>query len=534
MSKARTQKTTTNNSSNPYEDRVGLPYLRVSSKRQEVEGTGLQSQEGRCIKELASLGVPHCKTFPDSYTGGGDFMKRPAMKAMIKFIDDNPHKKFVVIFDDLKRFARDVEFHIKLRAVFRSRDVVLRCLNYNFDESPEGRFAELIMAGHAELERHQNKRQVVQKQRARLEAGYWAFGSKKGYKMTPNPMHGMLSVPKKPEAQLLKTALEGFSTGVFIRPIDACKYLVEQGFWNRKPERYTEKFIAYTRDVFYAGYIEYTAWEVSRRIGRHEGIISLETFNLNQKRLNQKSTSKRIRIDVCDEFAFRGLIICDECGSHLTGTHGNGCKNTKKYAYYFCQNAKCSLFKKTIRKDDIEKRFKTLLEKQNLKPDVDILLRVVFDRVWSDEIKNFEQSRATEVRAKLELKEKIARLADMAGTTKSDTVRGAYEKQIEELAPQLDKLEQDQEQAIEMDIPYRTALEKASILLKSPYKYWESVDVLEKQRLFFFIFDEKLPYSKNIGYRTDKIPMSTRLFEEFAVTNPLDVEMEGSEPSCNK
>jgi len=81
-------------------------------------------------------------------------MKRPAMKKMLEYIDAHPHKKYVVVFDDLSRFARDVFFHIKLRAEFRKRDVILRCLNYNFDESEEGEFAELIFAGKAELDRN--------------------------------------------------------------------------------------------------------------------------------------------------------------------------------------------------------------------------------------------------------------------------------------------------------------------------------------------------------------------------------------------
>src|SRR5581483_10616265 len=152
--------------------KVGLVYARVSSKRQELDGTGLQSQEGRCIKELASLDVPYEKSFFDSYSGGGDFMKRPAMRAMLAYIDANPHKQFLVVFDDLKRFARDVEFHLKLKAAFKVRGVGLRCLNYNFDESPEGRFSETVIAAQAELERHQNRRQVIQKQKSRLELGY--------------------------------------------------------------------------------------------------------------------------------------------------------------------------------------------------------------------------------------------------------------------------------------------------------------------------------------------------------------------------
>ena len=454
------------------------------------------------------------------------------MRELLEYIDKNSHKKFVVIFDDLKRFARDVEFHLKLRAAFKARDVVLKCLNYNFDDSAEGRFVETILAAGSELERHQNRRQVVQKMKARLEAGYWAFGSKKGYMMIKDPLHGKVAIPNKTEAGLLKTALEGFSTGIFARPIDVCKYLVEQGLWDRKPERYTEKCIEYLKDPFYAGYIEYPNWEVERRIGHHEPIISLETFDLNQRRLQRKSENKRIRIDISDDFHFRGLLVCDECGKHLTGTNGNGRK--KQYPYYFCQNSKCSLYRKTFSRKEIEDGFKVILEKQNLKPEIDGWLGVTFDRMWGEEVKNIEKELEAQIKSRQDLTKKIAQLSELAGTTKSETVREAYEKQIEDLSPILKQMEGEQPKEPDFNIPYRTALDKSSALLKSPYKYWESVDVVEKQRMFFFIFDEKLPYSKTEGYRTDKIPCATRLFEEFVSTDPLDVEMGGSEPPCNR
>ncbi len=82
--------------------------------------------------------------------------------------------------------------------------------------------------------------------------------------------------------------------------------------------------------------------------------------------------------------------------------------------------------------------------------------------------------------------------------------------------------------------PYRTALNKAVGLLKNPYSVWINLDTKEKQSLFYFIFDRKLLYSKKEGYRTDKIPSSIKLFEEFVTTNSQDVEMGGIEPPCNR
>ena len=125
--------TTMNNN----EERVAVIYCRVSSDKQKNEGHGLESQEQRCESYAHERGYPIEKIFKDNYSGGGDFMDRPAMRKLLAHIDENPHKKYIVIFDDLKRFARDTEFHIRLRAALKMRDVTPECLNFKFDDTPE-------------------------------------------------------------------------------------------------------------------------------------------------------------------------------------------------------------------------------------------------------------------------------------------------------------------------------------------------------------------------------------------------------------
>ena len=39
--------------------------------------------------------------------------------------------ELVIIFDDLKRFARDRDFHWKLRKALSARGAVPKCLNFN-------------------------------------------------------------------------------------------------------------------------------------------------------------------------------------------------------------------------------------------------------------------------------------------------------------------------------------------------------------------------------------------------------------------
>jgi len=57
---------------------------------------------------------------------------------------------------------------------------------------------------------------------------------------------------------------------------------------------------------------------------------------------------------------------------------------------------------------------------------------------------------------------------------------------------------------------------------------------VNNEKLFYFIFDEKLPFSKNEPYPTVQISSVVRLFEGFTTSNTQDVEMAGIEPACKK
>ncbi len=51
-----------------------LVYCRVSSKSQETDGHGLESQEARCRQYAEAKGYDFAAVFPDTITGGGDFL----------------------------------------------------------------------------------------------------------------------------------------------------------------------------------------------------------------------------------------------------------------------------------------------------------------------------------------------------------------------------------------------------------------------------------------------------------------------------
>ncbi len=501
-----------------------LPYTRVSSDRQAKEGHGLDSQELRCKQYIQSLGYTLGPTFSDTASGGGDYNKREGVNELIKYIDQYPHRMFVVVVDDLSRIARDTKAYLALKESLKNRGVEFKSPNFNFDDSPEGEYIETITAAGNDLHRKVNRRQVIQKQKARLDAGYWSFGPKRGYIHIKDPKHGKLAVPSKDGLEILKPALEAFANGTFVRQIDLCRHLVEKGFWKtRSPKKYIYVLSLILRDPFYTGDIEYRAWEVERRKGQHEGLISLETFDLIQKRIRKEEMGTRIRIDIRPEFPQRGLMLCDHCGDHLTAGLSRGRKG-KRYGYYVCHNGDCPFYGKSIKTEEVEKQFNTLLKQNTLKATVGKLVQAVFDKVWDQEVDSLKQQSVKAQQDETELKVKARELTDLIIRARTEAMRRMYETQAEDVANQLEGFGGS---AVEIDlaIPYRTALDKSIGLLKKPHVVWEKLSPQEQQQLFYFIFEQKLRYNQETGYRTAQIPHATRLFEEFAAGNTNDVEM---------
>ena len=150
-----------------------LIYCRVSTTKQEDEGNGLESQE-MLPPVCAEHGLRSRSRVSDSVSGGGDFMKRPGM-ALLNLDAQPGTNGYVVIFDDLKllrAIPNSISVYGRLSDCKRAR---VECLNFRFEETPRANLAETILAAQGELEREQNRRQVIQKMQAHTRNGHWLF-----------------------------------------------------------------------------------------------------------------------------------------------------------------------------------------------------------------------------------------------------------------------------------------------------------------------------------------------------------------------
>ena len=284
-----------------------LIYCRVSDPKQKEEGHGLESQEQRCRDHAAQRGYEVEAVFPDVMTGGGDFLKRPGMVALLAYLDARPDENFVVVFDDLKRYARDTEFHLQLKREMSVRNAQRECLNFKFEDSPEGDFIETVFAAHGELERRQNGRQVKQKMRARMKQGYWAFRAPVGYVFEELDEHGKLLVRDEPNASIIQEAFEGLACGRFESRAEVKRFL--DGFPTMPKQRPGGVGWQFVSDLLsrpiYAGLIDYKPWSLSNLPGKHQGLISLDTFERVQSRLKGRSHAPA-RKNINRDFVLRG------------------------------------------------------------------------------------------------------------------------------------------------------------------------------------------------------------------------------------
>lgn len=484
-------------------------YCRVSSERQKTEGHGLESQEHRCREFSDNKGYEVEKVFRDSFSGGGDYTKRPAMSEMLSYIDSKPYNKYVVIFDDLKRLARDTEQYIKLKRALELRRVVVECPNFVFTDSPEGQYVETIMAATAQLEREQNRRQVMQKMKARLELGYWCFPDlPAGYEFKKDPAHGKLPVLIPKTSAIVKEVLLGYASGRFMEQEDVRRFLEEKKLLNNKPV-----YLSYVRrlltTVFFAGYVEYEPWEVSRRIGKHEPLIDLVTFQKIQERLNTKLRTHTKNM-LNEDFPLRSFVLCSSCGKPNTASWSSG--RNGKFPYYRCKTKGCIERNKSISKDKIEKEFELILGK--IKPSIEVLnlTKEIIADVW-------KKREAQGINKKSEIEKEIAKVESekakfikLITKAMNEDVINAYEEEISSLTKKSLVLKNSLMSFDKHRPNIETALDIVFDFLRDPLKQWQKGNIHTKKLVLRLVFEENLRYNRKSGFETAILSLPLRVF----------------------
>ena len=506
-----------------------LIYCRVSSKKQSTEGSGLTSQHQRCDAYASQQGYEVEKVFPDDITGGGNFMKRQGMVAMLNYIKAHPETSYVIIFDDLKRLARDTKYYLILRETLDALKVRVECLNFTFDDTPEGEFYETVIAAGGQLERKQGARQVRQKIIARFEAGYWGTNAPLGYKMQTAKGKSRLLVRDEPMASYIQEALEGFACGRFETQVEVGRFL------NNCPEfklihgksMHADTIKSMLTKSVYAGMVELKKWGIEARKGHHEALIDMQTFQKNQIRLGGRAKAP-IRKDMALSFPLRGAVCCAGCNKPYTSTLSKG--RNKYYPYYLCLQKECEFYGKSLKRDDVEGAFEKLV--MQLSPSKVIVKSFghMFRHQWNEMGRNLKDSRKSFETQLGQLQTQKSRTIDKLINTNHSSVTAACEQRIQEIELDIvvteEKIQNFGRPLADFDENFRTAIE----FLADPYKLWASDNYEHKRAVLRMGFSEPLVYDRNEGFRTACKSSPFRLLDGFQLCNKEMVDDTGLEP----
>jgi len=504
-------------------------YCRVSSSKQVREGHGLEGQEKRCYDYAISKGYSVVRIFREEGISGA-VTNRPAMRRLLEFLEEK-NESIVVIIDDIKRLARNVEGHFELRAQICSRKGVIESPSHKFEETPIGKFVESIFASAAEFERNENKVQVRNRMQARLELGFWVFNNPVGYKFSDNTPQGKILVPDEPSATVIQQAFVKFATNELLTQTSVQEFFLRNRLKNSKGHKmdvWLEGVKRVLKNPIYAGYIEYPKWGVSRRDGQHEPLISKEIFeDVNEKLLNKR---KVFRAGMEHDFPLRGFILCSGCGRPMTGSWSKG--RSKKFPYYRCNNSKsCQVKPKSVNRDRVEAEFLSLLNTINLDARVIKLATRITEEVYKE--KSLEHvSKVSEERNKVEnIRSEINKHIEKIINCSNPTVIAGIEAKVEELTVEATGLEQIINRGNELPVNLNASLERVMGFIEKPSRYWLEGNLKQKHLVQSLMFTDAIEYSKESGFGTANFSLPFKLLQEINGSNSNLVEAAGIEPA---
>lgn len=490
---------------NEYERKPAVIYCRVSEEKGGKRGDSLRSQETACREYARLANFDIHQVFTDSMTGGGT--NRPGMGAMVKFLKAHRAMGYSVIIDAIDRFARDVRGHWDLRDLLREAGGRLVSPKMEFKDDADSMMVENIHATFAQHFRQKNAEQTTRRMRARVMNGYWPFQAPVGYEYHSVRDRGRMLRRAEPAASIVQEALEGYASGRFDTQADVMRFLQDHPLFPKDSRGIVrgQRVSILLRSPVYAGYIEVARWGIPLREGQHEGLISYETFKRIQDRLDGKTTAPRRR-NLNEDFPLRGYVVCADCETPLTACWSKS-RTGSRHPYYLCPKRGCESYGKSIRRDQIEGAFESLLQSvqpgEKLFAVAERMLRAWWDHLLADGGRQKKAMAAQIVKIEREVDRMLERILDVS----EPRVLAAFEDRVRKMEDEKIVLRERMEKTSRPARSYDQTVRTALAFLANPWNLWRSQRFEERRMVLKLMFGERLRYSRNEGLRTANLTL---------------------------
>ena len=497
------------------EPKLAVIYARVSTHKQSKEANGLTSQIHNCQEFANRSGLQVVATFSDDISGKE--IDRPGMTDMLNFLRAAPNGSCAVLVDDISRFSRNLFGHLLLRQKVEEVGGVLMSPSGQFGNDPHTKLSENMQAMVAEHMRESNAIQTRNRQRAHVLQGHWLWGLPPGYKHA-GEKNSKYIARDEPAASIMQQVLHDYAAGTLETQEEVRRVLNDNPRFPKGKSGviFKQRIRTYLENPLYAGYLHLPDWGIPLTKAQHEPLISLETWQRIQDRLAGRAKVP-IRKDTNENFPLRGFVHCT-CGSPYRASFSRG--RSKVYPYYVCQTKNCEHYGKSIKREEIENAFESLLKKIAPSRPVLKITRKIFEKLWARRAMEFEERRKALKSNLSQINRELDALVERVLNASQQTLIDAYERKIADLEQhkcvQQDTLEhynaQNPTKSENFEDAYRTALD----FLSNPWILWNSDRIQDKKAVLKLAFASPLTYDRKEGYRTMSLSLPFKVLEEVS------------------
>jgi len=341
-------------------------YARKSSESDEKQALSIDSQikEMLQIADRENLEIIDIRRESHSAKDSG---QRPVFNELLKDLRSGRYTGILTWAPDrLSRNAGDLGSLVDLM----DQKLLLEIKTYgqHFTNSPNEKFLLMILCSQAKLENDNKSINVKRGLRMRCEMGLWPAPAPTGYlneKRIDRKGYVMVDPERGPVMKQMfeKVAYEGWSGRKIYHWL---KFDINfRSATSNKPLTLSNIYRLLQTPFFY-GVFEYPADSGQWYTGKHQALITRETFEKAREQLKRSEIKHENK-----EFAFSRLITCGLCGSSICADEkfkklASG--GTAHYIYYGCNRSKDLQCKcGYIREEELIKQLVDIIDQLDLK-----------------------------------------------------------------------------------------------------------------------------------------------------------------------
>jgi len=315
----------------------GYIYSRVSTEEQAKEGQSIEAQVRLCKSYAKENDIKIIDIFKDEGKTATN-TNRPGLQAMLEGASTDKMINCILVLDT-DRLARNTLDHLTIKSLLRKHNVDLISISQPMiDDSPEGRFIDVVLAGANALQSQITGRKTSKVMEQKAKAGWWPGMAPLAYDNIDNPsptnsFDKRIVVPNPTLAPLVTQMFEYYLTGSFT--IDGLvKKMNSLGLKSKLGSPVYVSLINDTlKNPFYYGALP---WKGEILKGNHKPLISKEKWQRVQTIMddhNQHASRKRKH-----NYLLRGFLFCEDCGSRYWAAPHKG--RNGYVEYYYCKKCR--------------------------------------------------------------------------------------------------------------------------------------------------------------------------------------------------